>query len=801
MRRSRRRASVTASARIAAHRQRAPIERQRRHAHRLAQQRGRRDRRGRGREREQQRQQTRRPAHQHQQDAEQACRRDGAGRERPPPPQGQCVIVGRATHRHHVQPVGRRAVGRDRNTHDRPHRVQRRAAHLVGEHAFAGQLRTGEHVPEVRGGDVPPPDRRDSPREVLGRRPQDRVRQPPAVSGRDRDAHVVDARAISHRAHGRDQAVRLGGPERERMPRDEVAHGVGDIRVQAARVRRRYRRRLPGDAFDGQRLARVERPPRARADAQHAFARIVREHAAAQRSRQRRDAGGRHVDPHQRTPQLDGEMLLQARDDRQVVDRRIVVEADRDQRLAVIAGQLEAHSRVGPRLHENAPHLFGIVGDPAGLVAFQRDAREQIGDGPGVRDAGLIAQPVREAADLAQDHRLVQFATHADEEHRRRAPLPRAHAQRRQQHRAAHRRNDREQPHEAPRTGRRRARVAPRPERERDQPGRQRREPARDPHAGDGHERERRGGAGRGRERRSQAPPAVQRREGARTPQRHQREERPRRREPDGQPPPAHARVGQDRPRLQPARRRRRQAQPRGRQGGDHARRHARPAVGVDVEANAAAILGQEPSERVRAPHDPLASGLALALARFPRGGLGSAPAPRQHRARAGVAARVGGDVEEARWSVDRADARHLGDALLRQRERLPVGGGERVVHFDRHLVERQQPEPAGGDAPAFDDLGADRRPRERIVRRARDGGRRERTECGAQGRKSPPAPGRHAGDVTTRAAAHPRFARERLAMKVAACATATLRSACASVRMSDSISIWYSRRRCVFSR
>ena len=37
--------------------------------------------------------------------------------------------------------------------------------------------------------------------------------------------------------------------------------------------------------------------------------------------------------------------------------------------------------------------------------------------------------------------------------------------------------------------------------------------------------------------------------------------------------------------------------------------------------------------------------------------------------------------------------------------------------------------------------------------------------------------------------------------MKVAARATATLRSASASVRMSASISSWYSRRRCVFSR
>lgn len=37
--------------------------------------------------------------------------------------------------------------------------------------------------------------------------------------------------------------------------------------------------------------------------------------------------------------------------------------------------------------------------------------------------------------------------------------------------------------------------------------------------------------------------------------------------------------------------------------------------------------------------------------------------------------------------------------------------------------------------------------------------------------------------------------------MNVAACATALMRSTCDSVRMPASSSIWYSKRRCVFSR
>ena len=188
-----------------------------------------------------------------------------------------------------------------------------------------------------------------------------------------------------------------------------------------------------------------------------------------------------------------------------------------------------------------------------------------------------------------------------------------------------------------------------------------------------------------------------------------------------------------------------------------------RPAVGVDEETDAAAVFRQEPAERVGAPDDALARRLPLALQRFDDPGLVPAPAPAQHRTRAGVAAGVGGDVQQPRRPEHRPHPGHLGDARLRQRERLPVGGGERVVDFDRHLVQRQQAEPVGGRAPALDDLGPRRRPGERIARRARGMRGHEHTDCGDQGRKSP-APGRHGREVNT---AHRSAPQARCAMPV----------------------------------
>ena len=145
-------AASTASARIAPAASAPRVERQRRQPHRLAQQRGRRDRRRRGRERERQRQHARRarppaPAG----CASSAGRRHGAGR-RAPAATAATARDRWARRRPAPRPAGRPSgcPARAGNPDHRPHRVQRRAAHLVGEHALAGQLRAGEHVLEVR---------------------------------------------------------------------------------------------------------------------------------------------------------------------------------------------------------------------------------------------------------------------------------------------------------------------------------------------------------------------------------------------------------------------------------------------------------------------------------------------------------------------------------------------------------------------------------------------------------------------------------------------------------------------------
>ena len=53
-------------------------------------------------------------------------------------------------------------------------------------------------------------------------------------------------------------------------------------------------------------------------------------------------------------PQLALDVALGVGDDRQAIDGRIVLEANADQGLATIGRQLEPHSRIGPRLDQDA---------------------------------------------------------------------------------------------------------------------------------------------------------------------------------------------------------------------------------------------------------------------------------------------------------------------------------------------------------------------------------------------------------------------------------------------------------------
>ena len=200
------------------------------------------------------------------------------------------------------------------------------------------------------------------------------------------------------------------------MPGDEVAHGVGDGRLQPRGIGRRDRGRLPRDPLDGQRLRRVQRPSRAHADAQHTLARVHGQDAAPERPRLRRHCRRGHVDVQQRAPQLELQVAFQPGDDRQVIHGRVFVEAHADQRLPVIAPQLQPHSGIGARLHEDAAHLLRVVGDAAGLFPLAGHAHEQVRDRPGVRDAGLVAKKIGHAANLAQDDGAVEVGAHVDEE-------------------------------------------------------------------------------------------------------------------------------------------------------------------------------------------------------------------------------------------------------------------------------------------------------------------------------------------------------------------------------------------------
>ena len=154
-------------------------------------------------------------------------------------------------------------------------------------------------------------------------------------------------------------------------------------------------------------------------------------------------------------------------------------------------------------------------------------------------------------------------------------------------------------------------------------------------------------------------------------------------------------RIGPERPRLEPSGRRQ-HAQPRFRERLGQRRLHAIEVGRVDQKAHAPAVLGQEPAERVGAPDDPLAGRLPLAF---------TLPA-RQHWPRARLAARVDGDVEQARGPEHRPHAGDRRQPLLGQPQRLPVGGVVEIVDLDLDLGEADQAEarpalPAAAPRPA----------------------------------------------------------------------------------------------------
>ncbi len=358
-------------------RQRAPVERERRQPHRLAQQRRGRDRRGRGRERQRQRQHRRQDLPQHEQDRDETGRRHRAGAERPPPQLREHAIVRRAAHRHEIQPIGRRAVRRRRDPDHRPHRVQRRAAHLVGQHALAGELRAREHVPEVRGRDV------TAPTAAIGGRGCRRSRR---IASDSRPATPSRPRRARRRTAHRRRRPR-GPPRSDESPRPVRARTDG-ARRSRARWRRcpppvarigppRNRGRLPRDPLDGERLRRVERSARACTDAQHAFACSI---ASTPRPSDRvtGETAGVTDRRAKRAWQLQRQVAFEPRDDLQMIDVGSS-RAHRDQRLVVVARELQPDGRIGPRLHEDPANLLGIVGNalassPSSVTPINRSA-------------------------------------------------------------------------------------------------------------------------------------------------------------------------------------------------------------------------------------------------------------------------------------------------------------------------------------------------------------------------------------------------------------------------------------------
>ncbi len=182
--------------------------------------------------------------------------------------------------------------------------------------------------------------------------------------------------------------------------------------------------RLASRPLDGLGSRRPERPSRAIADSQHAFAGVERQQPLTERARLRGHTRGVEVEVDERASQLHGQVLLDLPEEDLAVDRRIVIEAHGHQPLMVVAGELQAHGWVAAPLHQDAPHFVGVVGNAAWFLARERHTREQVGNGPGVGHARHGAQAIGEATNLAQHDRLVEVGAHADKKHRRRAPLP-----------------------------------------------------------------------------------------------------------------------------------------------------------------------------------------------------------------------------------------------------------------------------------------------------------------------------------------------------------------------------------------
>ena len=367
---------------------------------------------------------------------------------------------------------------------------------------------------------------------------------------------------------------------------------------------------------------------------------------------------------------------------------------------------------------------------------------------------------------LAQDHGLVEVRAHADEEHRRRAPVPRPR-------RATDGSSSAPPPATAsaataapasaaaaPACLRRAAvsRPATAGTRAAPPPGPRRRRPR----------------ARRPRARTRTAPP----RPAAATA-----------REPAAPPVPAPPRAGARwsatsvknvRSRSEPDRADSRQRSARVRPGGRASRLDE--AAGASARPEAARGVDTPPppatSRRCRRRSGPAGHSRRNSRARR-RGGRragGRSPSPSadrraasrrrraaQHR-RARLPRASGRDVQQAGRPEHAANARHLRDALLHQRERLPALRGESVVDLDGHFVQREQPEAARRSAAR----GPRRRyrpaPRRTVCgRRARCAGReRDHAECGDRAARAAARPAVTGREVSTRCRPAPLFAEER---------------------------------------
>ena len=167
--------------------------------------------------------------------------------------------------------------------------------------------------------------------------------------------------------------------------------------------------------------------------------------------------------------------------------------------------------------------------------------------------------------------------------------------------------------------------------------------------------------------------------------------------------------IGPERPRLE-ASGGRQDAEARFGERLGQRRFHPREVRCVDEKPHAPAVLGEEPTERVGAPDDPLPGRLTLALA------LPSC----EDSTRARFAARVDGDVEEASGSEDGTHAGDRRQPSLRQPQRFPVGGVVQIVDFDLDLGEPHEAEARPALLAAHHGRRMRGRPGEGVVGRAR---------------------------------------------------------------------------------